>query len=486
MTDLHSKVRKAYLWTFAGSIVKQTLSFSLSLLLARFLSPQDYGLIGIVGVFVGILCAIQDAGLAQAVIFFDEDDGLRSMSTFSTLFGFVSCALLCGFAPAIASFYHCAQLVPVIRVMSLSLVLAGLRSVSQALVTKHLLFKKIAVIETLAGLSAAAIAVFLAWKGFGVWSLVVNVLLSSVLMTAMMLAAVRPGYTLRPDFKVLKKAVNWGFPLTGSSLLWNLYDNSDDMIVGRLTSPLQLGFYTFAFRMATLVNERIGAIVGRVSFPSLAAMRHDRHQVVEHWLSVTRKAALLSFPILVMLGLAAQDFVASILGPKWLPSVPILRILCVAGAIRALTPVTLNLLPALGKTRLAFGYTLMNAVVMPLAFVIGCKFWETRGVAMAWVCVFPFLAAVLIRAALRLTYTTWRIYFHNIWPAIRLAGAVGLAMLPFLVFQGSGFLRLLLSCTTGTLVFVGGLYRVFRLDELLLALARRMRLTRELRSVLAR
>jgi teichuronic acid exporter len=462
--DLAQKIRSAYAWTFAGNLARQAVSFALSMLMARFLAPGDYGLAATVSIFVTILSAMQDAGIGQAVIYFEEED-LPTVCTISAVSGTVFGAMLFLAARPIASLYHSSQLAAVTEWMSLSLVLGGIRAVSQALVTKRLLFNKIAIVESVSSLLAAGVAVYMAWKGYGVWSIVANALLASGMTTILMLIAAPPRFTLRPNFQLARRLIQWSLPLTGSSLLWAFYDNSDDLVVGRMSNPQQLGFYTLAFRLATLINERINAVISRVSFPALAAMREDFEQVIQHWLSVTRISALFCFPALTILALCARDFVVAILGPKWLPSVEILRILCIAAAIRILTPVVVNLLPALGKSKAAFSYSLLNSIVMPLSFVLGCTWGGIRGVAIAWVVVFPFLAARLIHTAMKLTGLGWTTYLGNLRTPVCCAATVAALIAPILMWQSPGILRLIFCCIAGSVGFGAWLYVVFMMRK---------------------
>jgi PST family polysaccharide transporter len=195
-------------------------------------------------------------------------------------------------------------------------------------------------------------------------------------------------------------------------------------------------------------------LVSRVSFPAFAAMQADRDETVGHWLAVTRKSALISFPLLALLALEARDFVAVVLSPKWLPVVAPLRLLCVVGAIRVLTPIVINLLPALGRSDLAFRYTLVNITVMPLSFYLGCRMGGITGVGWAWVLVFPFIAFGLIGKALTLTGVSWRVYLRNLQTPVIGTLLAAAAMLPCLYLLPGGLLRLVLSCAAGAVAYI--------------------------------
>lgn len=454
MVELHAKVRRAYVWTFTGSLIQQALSFSLSMMLARFLRPADYGLVGMVGVFIAFLTAMQDLGIGRAVIYFEEaETAWSTCCTISAASGLLLSLIMFASAPLIASFYAAPDLIPIVHWLSLTLFLGGLRSPSQSLITKQLLFQKITVIEGLCALGSAAVAVYLAWRGFGAWSIVFNLLFSSILKTVIVLHVAPPAFTMYPDLALTRRFLRWGMPLTGSTLCWSFYDNADEMIVGKLVNSEQLGFYSVAFRLATLVNERIGALISRVSFPAFAAMQNDPGEIIRHWLSVTRKSALISFPLLAVLALEAEDLVSIILGPKWLPVVPPLRLLCVVGAVRVLTPVVLNLLPALGRSDVAFRYTIINVVVMSASFVVGCRVAGIAGVGWAWVIMFPASGFWLIGKARALTGLSWHAYLQNLLLPTAGTIAATVAMVPFRSTLSGGMPRLACSVSAGLIVY---------------------------------
>lgn len=448
------RVRKAYIWTLVTNLVRQALTFGLSILLARLLGPNDYGLVGIATVYIVFLSALQDLGIGQSVVYFaNAEDALATYCTLSTAAGFALSLIVFLSAPLLGRVYNLPELVPVMRWLSITLFLSGARSVPQAIITKRLLFRKIAIIETAGGLCSAVTAVWLAWHGFGVWSLVTNLVLSSSLNTALVFAAQPPKFTVKPDLKLCKAMIRWGSPLTGSTLLCNFYENADDMVVGKLMNAEQLGCYSLAFRLATLVNERIGAIISRVSFPALSGMRDNPEGRIRHWLSVTQKSALISFPFLAVLAVTAHDLIAVMLGVKWLPAVVPLRLLCVVGMLRVLTPIAVNMIAALGRPKIAFCYTLGNAIVMPVSFFAGCRIGGVAGVAWAWALVFPFIAGGLILRVLTLTDVSWRTYAANLRSPLMTAGAVLLATSVVLSNLGPGLLRLVACCGTAALVF---------------------------------
>jgi O-antigen/teichoic acid export membrane protein len=454
-SGLGDKIRSAYLWTGALQIVKNVLGFGLSLLLARFLEPRDYGLVGMVTVLIGILSVFQDWGMGQAVIYFkDEQKCLPTYFTISTATGILFTLILCLAAPGIGAFYGDQRLVPIVRLLSVTLLLGSVRSVSQGLLTKRFQFRSLTLIETGCTLGAAAIAVVLAWNGFGAFSLVVNILLGGLLQTALFCWVVRPRFTLRIDWSVLKRVLRWGLPLTGGSLLWQFYENSDYLVIGKVLGASALGQYTMAFRLATVTNDKLSSVINRVSFPSFSAMQDDLNRVTQHWFSLTRKIGLLTFPLLVVLAVNAQDFVAAVLGSKWLAVAPMVKFLCVMSALKSLSSVTVNLACARGCTDIGFRFCLVNALLLPISFVIGCKLDSAMGVAVAWCLIFPVLCIYLLFQVTRLVGVKFLAYFRNLMSSLLGSGICFVAMLPLTWLLPGGIVRLFLRSGAGMTAFV--------------------------------
>ena len=445
-----TSVRAAYLWGGAGNIIKALLTFGLSVLLARLLDPSHYGLIGVVLAFVSILMVIQDAGFGQAVVYFDEsEENLPTYYTVTALGGVAMALLTWAAAPALAWFYGMPELRKVAPVLGLCLVFASLTSIPQGLLMKELRFKVLSVVETTAGVTAGVIAVALAFRGAGVWSLVLNLVLSAAIHAAAV-RRLKPGrfaWRLRPE--VIRRVVRYGLPLTGSRLLWQIYLNSDALIIGKMLGSAPLGFYSYALRMARFLSERVFGIVSRVSFPSFASMKEDRERLVRHWFLLTELLGLIHFPAMLALAMNAEDFVLVLLGEKWLPAVLPLRLLCVAEAVRSVQVVIPQLVAAVGQTRTALHYNVLNAVVLPAAFAAGCHLGGLAGVGLVWMTAYPLLALRLLRQAAELTGAPLKGYWRCLRAPVLVTAACLAAMLPFEWLFGAGWTRLVARSAAG-------------------------------------
>ena len=247
-------------------------------------------------------------------------------------------------------------------------------------------------------------------------------------------------------------------PLSGAALLWQFYNNADYIVVGRMMGSEALGWYTFAFRLATLVNDKISSVINRVSLPSFSTMQRDPTRLVDHWFSVSRKLALVNFSLLVALAANSTELIRVVLGTKWLPAALPLKFLCVTGALKTVLPLVLNVLSACGDTVTVFRYTLLNAIVLPLSFAIGCHYRGLVGVGVAWCVAQPILAIFLIRPAVRLLNVSLRSYLTNLKQPTLVAALCLLVMLPFGFLRVGAFSILILRSAAGLLCYIACLW----------------------------
>jgi PST family polysaccharide transporter len=457
----HGSIRSAYVWASAGNITKAAVTFWLSVVLARLLQPSDYGLIGVAVALIEILLVIQDAGFGNAVVYFDENpEALPTYFSLTIVTSAVLALLLFVAAPALAWFYSMPQLTWVIRVMAFSLVLGGLRSVSLGLVSKRLRFREIAAIETISGLIAGVTAVILAWRGAGVWSLVANMVVGSVLQTALTCSLEPVKLTTRPDRSVVRRVLRWGGPFTGTRILFQLYLNSDSLIVAKILGQTPLGHYSYGLRLARFLGERIFSIVNRASFPSFASLKNDKGHLIHHWFTLTQLLALIGFPAMLALAMNARDFVGVVLGEKWLPAVIPLQLLCISEAVRSIQTVLPPLLSSQGRPDLPLRYTAISLTALPVSFAAACLAGQLRGVAIVWCTVYPLLVLYLLNHALKVTGASFSAYFRNLrWPLF-VTGCSAAAMLPFDFLMNPGLTRLVARSAAGGVCFIAVMSRV--------------------------
>ena len=354
--DSNSNIKKKtiinLIWRFAERCGAQGVTFIVSIILARLLEPEDYGLLALVTVFTTILQVFVDSGLGSALIQKKDADDID----FSTVFYFnifCCCILYIGIfiaAPYIAKYYDMISLTYVIRVLSLTIVISGVKNIQQAFVTRKMIFKKF-FFATLVGTICAAIAgIVLAYKGLGVWALVVQQLLNATIDTCILWITVKWRPILQFSSKRLKGLLSYGWKLLLSNLINTIYNDIRQLIIGKMYSSLDLAYYNKGKQFPNLIVTNINTSIDSVLLPVMAECQNDKERVK----SMTRRSIMTSSYIMwpLMFGLMAigEPLITLILTEKWLPCVPYMYIFCFVHGMQPIHTANLNAIKAIGRS----------------------------------------------------------------------------------------------------------------------------------------
>lgn len=343
-----------FFWRFFERCGAQLVSFVVSITLARLLEPSVYGEIALITVFTCILQVFIDSGMGSALIQKKNADDLDFSSVF--YFNIAMCLALYGImfvaAPFIADFYHLPHLTPVIRVLSLTLVISGVRSIQQSYVSKKMIFKKFFFATLGSTLCSAIVGISMAYMGYGVWALVGQNLTSNALGTIILWITVqwRPKFMF--SFQRLKGLFSYGWKLLVSALLDVGYGQLRQLIIGRIYSAKDLAFYNQGHHFPNIIVSNINASINSVLFPAMSAEQEDKNRVR----AMTRRAINIStyvmMPMMMGLAVCAEPTVRLILTEKWLPCVPFLRVFCFTFAFWPVHTANLSAIQALGRSDL--------------------------------------------------------------------------------------------------------------------------------------
>ncbi|MCP4361150.1 MAG: MOP flippase family protein [Chloroflexi bacterium] len=372
-------------WSTVGSFSKQGVQFVLSVILARLLTPEDFGLLGMVLVFTGLAILFNDLGFGAALIQKRalKEQHLSSVFWLNLGVGFLLTILMIALAPFIASFYNEPQLVLVVRAMAMVFFVGALGVVPRNIFSRHMQFKVLVSIDFLAVFLAGIIAIILALLEFGVWSLVGQLLSFTVI--SVFLLWIRSHW--RPRFILQWQALRelWPFSsnLLGAQLLNYGVRNVDYLLIGRFIGSGELGIYTRAYTTMLLPINQITAVVGRVMFPALSQIQDDIPKVKHVYLYANRIIALLTMPLMLGLLVVAKPFVLALFGPKWEAVIPVLQILCLVGLKQPIGSTVGWIYQSQGRTNLMFRWSIFAFVVTIISFFIGIR-WGVVGVAAAY------------------------------------------------------------------------------------------------------
>lgn len=378
------KVISNFLWRLMERFGAQIVTFVVSIVLARLLDPETYGTIALVTVFTTILQVFVDSGLGNALIQKKDADDLDFSSVF--YMNLVVCVTLYAgmffAAPLIAKFYDSPELTPVVRVMSLTLVVSGVKNVQQAYVSRNMLFKRFFA-ATLAGtIGAAVLGIYLAWAGYGVWALVAQHLFNLTVDTIILWITVkwRPKWMF--SWKRLKGLFSYGWKMLASSLLVTVYNDLTQLIIGKKYTSDTLAFFNRGKQFPYLISDNVNISIDSVLLPVLSKQQDSLDQVK----ATTRRSIGMStyciWPMMIGFAVCGKALISIILTEKWLPCVPYLVVFCIICAIRPISTANLNAMKAIGRSDLylkleivkkAIGFAILlgSMWISPMAMALG-------------------------------------------------------------------------------------------------------------------
>ena len=349
---LKRKAVSSLVWRFMERCGAQGVSFVVSIVLARLLAPEVYGIIALVTVFTAILQVFVDSGMANALIQKKDADDLDFSSVF--YFNLIMCItlylLLFFCAPLISSFYDNAELTPVIRVLGVTLLISGVKNVQQAYVSRSLQFKRF-FFATLGGtIGAAVIGITMAYMGFGVWALVAQSLFNSATDTLILWITVKWRPRRQFSFARLKELLKYGWKLLASGLLHTVYLNLRSLIIGKLYTPQNLAYYEKGNSFPTVIVSNINTSIDSVLLPTMSGVQDDKEKIK----TITRRSIMTSsyimWPMMVGLAAVAKPLIVLLLTEKWLMVVPFLQITCFSLGLEPLQTANLNAIKAVGRS----------------------------------------------------------------------------------------------------------------------------------------
>ena len=417
--SLDGSLVRGLAWTSGAKWGSQVLSWASTLIVARLLTPQDYGLVGMASIYLGLVTMLSEFGLGTTVMALRDltEEQVAQLHGFALLFGLGSFALSCLMAWPLGAFFHSAELPPVVVVMSVTFIITSFRIVPSALLRRELRFRDLAVIDTVGALVLAVAMIAFAWFGFRYWTLVIGGLLSAGLSTIQTLWLQRQRMA-RPRAATLQHAMTFSWRILSSRLSWYAYSNADFLVAGRILGKTALGVYDFAWTLANVPIEKITVLIGQVAFPIFAAVQHEPAEMRRYLLRLTEGLALLTFPASFGMALVAPDFVMIFLGPKWSGAIVPLQLLAVFVGFRSVVPLLPQILNVTGDSRFAMYNSLLAAIVMPTSFYLMGVRWGTAGLAIAWMTVYPLLTLILYwRVSQRIALSTQE-YLRALWPAL--------------------------------------------------------------------
>lgn len=383
------------MWQGALRWMSQVLAWTATIVVARKLSPYDYGIAGSATVLVGVFSLLTDGGLARALVMRrDRDDRVvEGMHGASILTGIGIALVMLGIAYPLAQFYAEPRITAVVMALSIVMLLSGATAVPLGVMQQRLQYKQLAAID-FARASAQALTVLgCAVMGLGYWSLAIG------LIVGYLVAFVGARYFVRltprrPTRAVVGPTIRYASQLGLSGIAWYLYANADFAVVGRVAGLTALGYYQFAWNVAQLPGEKLANVLQAVVSPFFASIGNDRVAMRHYFLILSELLVSVMFPILVGFALVSPIAVPILFGAKWIVSVPVMQVLVICAALSCVSLLSQHVLSATGQASVAAKLNLSALLILPVLFYIAARLAGPLAVAFVWLAAQPVLVTV--------------------------------------------------------------------------------------------
>lgn len=444
-----------FAWRFAERCGAQLVTFIVSIVLARILAPEDYGQIALITVFTTIMQVFVDSGLGTALIQKKDADDLDFSSVF--YFNFIVCLILYAImfilAPFIAGFYNDYSLTPIIRVISLTIVISGVKGIQQAYVSRNMLFKRF-FYATLGGtIFSAFLGIGLAYAGCGVWAIVAQQLSNTTIDTLILWLTVKWRPKKMFSWNRLQKLLSFGWKMLASELLEKIYSNIRSLIIGKMYSSADLAYYNQGKQFPYVIVTNINTSIDSVLLPTMASVQDDSKRVKAMTRRAIKTSTYIMAPLMMGLAFCAEPIVRLVLTDKWLPCVPFLRIFCITFMFYPVHTANLNAIKAMGRSDLFLKLEITKKIVGMILLLSTMWFGV---MAMAYSLLISSVTSQIINSwpNRRLLNYRYLEQLKDILPAIILAVFMGCCVSLISLLHLSTVITLLIQIPLGAVIYV--------------------------------
>lgn len=452
-------------WRFAERCGAEGVSLLVSIVLARLLAPEAYGIVALVTVVTGILQVFVDSGMASALIQKKDADELD----FSTVFFFniVFCMVLYiglfFFSPLLAKWYKQPELTPVIRVLGLTVVISGVKNVQHAYVSRHLQFKRFFFATLTGTVIAAVVGIIMAYLGFGVWALVAQHLTNTLIDTVFLWFTTKWHPTRAFSFRRLKQLVSYGWKLLVAALLSTIFNDINQMVIGLKYSTADLSFYNKGKQFPSKVVSNLNTSIDSVLFPVMSSVQSDKERVKAMTRRAIKTSTFLTFPLMMGFAVTAQSFVKLLLTEKWLPCVPFLYIFCFTYACMPIHTANLNAMKAMGRSDIFLKLDIIKKI-MSLGVLAATIPFGVLAIALGQVAISILSQIINAFPNRKLLNYSYMMQLKDIAPAFLLAAAMGGCIYPIRWIGLPDVATICLQVLIGIIIYLVG-SAVFKVDS---------------------
>lgn len=451
MESLGDKVIKGAIWTGVERFGYLGIQFIANIVMARLLMPSDFGIIGILLIFINIATVLADSGLGAALIQRKSISSIDCNTIFYTniVLGIILYGILYIFAPVINIFFNHDNLTLYLRTINIIIIIDALSSIQNTLLIRSLSFNKIAFIKIIAAILACVISIYLAINGFGVWSLIWQYIIYSVCRSMLLYIFGKWYPRIEYSYTSLKNLFGYGSKLMVSTFISDLYLNFQTLLIGRFLTPKILGYYTQAKQLQQVPVTALTTIVNQVTFPAFSKIQDDKERFKHAFRNNIILLSFINFPLMFLLSAIATPLISILYTTKWLPAVQYFQFLCIGfGSLLAIHNTNLTALKAIGKSGAVLKLEIIKKLLGCFLLLIGITLYGIWGLMSALaICsvIELFLNGHYINRFLRI----------NVFEQIKWFG-------PFLIYSVTSYcivsgLLNIISTTNINIIFVGSI-----------------------------
>jgi len=455
--NIVKKVVSGFAWEGSVKVIVQALSWISTVYVARILNPEDYGIVAISGIFTGFCMLIGGMGLSAGIIQRREITRQQKDGIFwlSLLLNFSMFAFLFAIAPLVAEFYKIDILTDIIRLAGGVLIISSLSMVPHAEKVRDLNFRFTALTGMFASFIVTLTVFSMAFYGYGVWSLVISVLAGEFFIALVYTSQFNHFPKLGLNLADVMPVVRYGAGIMGSRILHFFNATIGVFISGIFLGYKSTGYYQFADTLARLPMKKIGRIFNDISFASLSSIQDDKESSRRLLFSFHKYLVYVSYPVLVGIVLVSNEIVLVLLTEKWLPMLPVLRLVCITAMMSITVQILPRFLESQGQVRKVFRFQLVSLVVTAFAMFVGAQYGLVQ-MLMAALLVYPFLYIYLLNLILPLMGATIREFFGSFYVVIliNIAMALALTVARFYLDGLSPLSMLVMLVAIGVLVYI--------------------------------
>ena len=463
--SLKKKTVKGLGWSALDNAARYGMQFVIGIILARLLSPDDYGLLGLVGIFTVVCTALVNGGFTTALIrkkdATEDDFNTAFICNLTMSLLLYTVTFFC--APLIADFFNRNELIPLVRVSSLGLIIGAFGLVQQTRLTKRIDFKTQTKITLIASAVSGVVGISMALMDFGVWALVAQQLTSHILRTIQLYIYNRWLPQLRFSTESFHNLFGFGWKMMVSALLDTVWKELYQVVVGKFYNPATLGQYTRGQHYAKLFSQNLTTVVQRVTYPVLSSIQDDKERMVSAYRRIIRTSMFITAVALFFLGAVSEPLIYCMIGPKWHEASTYLPLICISSSLYPLHAINLNMLQVQGRSDLFLGLEVIKKIIGLAPLFIGAFIGI---MPMLWTNIVTGIVAYFLNSYYSgrlLGYSSW-MQLRDIAPSYALAISLGLSVWFLKYLPLSYWIVLPIQICVGILVFFT-VCKVFKLNE---------------------